>query len=140
MPHNCHALLLHCMDFRLQKDIKHFMEEHGLLGDCDVVSLAGAAKNILDPGTRDLVLHQIDVSKTLHGISVVHLMNHTDCGAYGGHAGFANLEAEREKHIEDLKAAAGVIKDLYPDLAVVKWIAHIEKEGNVEDIWFEELA
>ena len=115
------------------------MEEQRLLGDSDLVSIAGAAKNFLDPQTQPVALRQVEISKTLHGIKDVHLINHTDCGAYGGRSAFAGEEAERRKHRDDLAAAADVIRGAFPDLSVVKWIAHLEELNHVIEVRFEKI-
>lgn len=139
MPHHCSTLVLHCIDFRFGSAIKQYLEENGLLGDCDIVSLAGAVKNIVSPANgadRELVLRQIDISRRLHGISRVVLINHTDCGAYGGRAAFVDRPAENKKHAEDLAAAKNVILQKFPDLAVSLMLAQIEPDGAIR---FEEL-
>ena len=139
MPHTCKALLLQCMDFRLAPGIKKMMEEQGLMGDCDLVSLAGAAKNLLDPETQALALKQVGLSRQLHGIKEVHLVNHTDCGAYGGRAAFAGDEAEHRKHADDLTAAAEAIRQEFPDLTVVKWLARLAEQDHGWGLTFEKL-
>jgi len=128
------------MDFRLQKALKTHMEEQQLLGDADVVSMAGAAKNFLDANVQATALRQVEISKTLHGMKEVHLINHTDCGAYGGKAAFDGDEAEHRKHVEDMTSAAQVIHDAFPELTVVKWLAHLEGEGHEQTVRFEQIA
>jgi hypothetical protein len=46
--HTCTALILHCMDFRLGKPIKEYLQERGLLGDCDIVSIAARRRILQD--------------------------------------------------------------------------------------------
>ena len=140
MAHNCKALIMHCMDFRFGPEIKIFMQERELLGDCDLVAFAGAAQNLLKPEFQSFAQRQIDLSKKLHDISEVHLMNHMDCGAYGGHAAFTDLDAEKVAHTSDLVAAAAIIKAAYPELNVIGWIAHIEEDGHNNKIWFEQVT
>lgn len=96
MSHTCKALLLRCLDFRLNEAIQQWLQKNHLANNCDLVSLAGAVKNL------KIVLGQIEISQRLHGISEVILMNHTDCGAYGGRAAFADSEEERARHQQDL--------------------------------------
>lgn len=139
MSHTCRSLLFHCIDFRLQKDIKRFMEEQKMLGNADIVSLAGAAKNFLDTNTRTIALRQLEISKTLHWMTEMHLMNHTDCGAYGGKAAFQGPEAEHRKHAEDLAAAAQIIHETFPDLTVIKWIARLEEQDGHTRVRFETI-
>lgn len=139
MPHHCKALVLHCIDFRFGKAIKEFLEENQLLDNCDIVSLAGAAKNFAEPPApyfMDTVLTQLEISYRLHQISQVILMNHTDCGAYGGKEAFESAEAEYERHISDMKKAEEMIKKNFPDLQVKKVLAKIAPLGQIsfEDI------
>ncbi|TAL20686.1 hypothetical protein EPN90_00265 [Patescibacteria group bacterium] len=131
MSHHCRALVLHCIDFRLGKSIKNFLQEQELLGDADLVSLAGAAKNFVDPLAEPLVMRQIEISKKLHGIREVYLINHTDCGAYGGRDKFASTTAEHNVLAGDLRTAAEMITAKFSDLSVKCWIAHIEGGGHV---------
>ena len=66
-------------------------------------------KNLLesaDPSSAATARLQIKLSHDLHGISRVILMNHLDCGAYGGRAAFASDEEEYSRHAEDLRSAA----------------------------------
>lgn len=126
MTHCCRALILHCMDFRLGPAIKKFMEEHGLLGDADIVSVAGAAKNL------DLSLGQIELSVKLHSIKTVILMNHTDCGAYGGRSAFASEEDERQAHIKDMETAKQEVLAHFPNLEVQLWLAVIDERDQVK--------
>jgi len=122
------------MDFRFGSAIKKHLEENGLMDNCDIVSLAGAAKNIL-PSTpeaeRELVLRQIEISKRLHHISEVILLNHTDCGAYGGRAAFADRAVEDTKHKEDLAEAKKLILERFPDLTVTTALAQLEPDGRI---------
>src|SRR3990167_8832344 len=112
MKHTCRALIIHCIDFRFGKAIKKYLEDKNLLGDIDIVSVAGAVKN------AEFLIKQIDISKTLHDIKQVILMNHTDCGAYGGEQSFGSAEEEREKHLSDLKDAKIKILKKNPELEV----------------------
>lgn len=130
MPHNCKSLIAHCIDFRLGKAIKDYLERVGLLGDCDEVSVAGGVKN------TDFLLGQIDISVNLHKIQEVILCNHTDCGAYGGSKAFGSPEEENNFHVAELKKAREMISAKYPSLTVKMMLAKIQPSGEVE---FEEI-
>jgi len=132
---------MHCMDFRFGKKMKEFMETNGLMGDVDLVSIAGAAKNIVSPETQAFALRQIEISKTLHEMKCVHLVNHTDCGAYGGKKAFADDKAEYEKLTGDLKEARDIVKAKWPELEVGLWLAHIDEANEHEAaISFESVS
>ncbi len=140
MSHNCKALILHCIDFHFGKAIKKYLEDNQLLGDCDIVSVAGATQNIAAPKSetdREFILRQIDISKQLHNIGKIILMNHTDCGAYGGRKAFSSDEEEKRRHASDMKTAKKIILEKYPDLRV-KII--LTKINDVHEITFEEIV
>ena len=140
MSHTCSSILMHCMDFRFGKAMKEFMAEKNLLGDADLVSFAGSAKNVVDPATREFALRQIEISKTLHGMKNVWLVNHTDCGAYGGRKAFADDMAEHDKHLADLREARKIVQEKWPDLTIWLTLAHIDETEHEPKIWFEEVG
>jgi len=140
MSHTCKSLLMQCMDFRFGSKMKEFMSEHVLMDDADLVSIAGSAKNIVEPDTQAFALRQIEISKTLHEMKEVNLVNHLDCGAYGGRKAFESDKAEYAKLTGDLRQARDILKNKWPDLGVKLWLAHIEEKDHEAKIWFEEIA
>lgn len=133
--HKAKAVLIHCIDFRFIKAIKDWLEREALLGACDEVSIAGGVQIIVSPkneAEKELVLRQIDIAKHLHDIDEVILMNHTDCGAYGGRDAFANELAEEQKHELDMREARAIILSKFPELKVRLALAKIHGEGEVE--------
>lgn len=137
MSHVCSSLLMHCMDFRFGQAIKDFMDQHGLMNDADMVALAGSAKNIVNPETQAFALRQIEISKTLHSMKTVFLMNHTDCGGYGGRSAFENEQAEYDKLTGDLKESKEIIKNKWPDLEVELWLCKISQADGQAVFDFE---
>ena len=117
MPHTCKAAIVHCIDFRLGKAVKKYLEEQNLLGDVDIVSIAGAVKDL------DYAMKQIDISQRLHNISEVILMNHTDCGAYA---------SDDSRHSADLEVAKQAISEQFPNLKVKKMLAKIQPDQSIE--------
>ncbi len=103
--HNCHSLLVSCLDFRIQKTVEDWARQNLGVRNYDRVTLAGGAKDF------QTIMKQIDLSVKLHGIKKVVLMNHQDCGAYGE-------SGTEEKHRRDLLAAASAVKSKYPSLQV----------------------
>lgn len=126
MPHNCKYLISHCIDFRLGKPLKKYLEDKGILGQCDLVSAAGGVKN------TDFLLGQIEISVNLHQIKEVILINHTDCGAYGGSKNFEFFEKERDFHIQEMEKARDLVLAKYPDLKVSLLLAVIDPSGSVD--------
>lgn len=135
MSHTCSSALIRCMDFRLTDAINKWLEEKGIMNDCDMISVAGIAKVIADnPESPEAkyVLKQFELSKKLHATKTLYLMHHTDCGAYGGHKAFANLDEEKAKYKADMEKAREVIKSVVPDLEVKFVLADIKDDGRVE--------
>ena len=125
------------MDFRLEPAIADYLQTNGLAGDTDIISVAGAAKDVNDGSFGGIVASQIALSSKLHNISTILLMNHTDCGGYGGRSAFDNKEQEHAAHVRELASAAATLKAQYPDVTVKQVLANIDDEGSVT---IEELA
>ena len=139
MSHHCRALILHCIDFRFSEAIINWLKEKGLLNNCDIVSLAGASRGLVNPKNSaepEIILRQIEISSNLHKISQIILMNHTDCGAYGGRDAFASSEAEHLQHLGDMREAKKIILNKLPELEVKIVLAKI---NPLEQISFEEI-
>lgn len=134
MSHTCSSALIRCMDFRLTDAINKWLEEKGIINDCDIISVAGIAKTIaVDPRSADarFILKQIELSIKLHNTKTLYIMHHTDCGAYGGHKAFANLEDEKAKYLADMIKAREVIKSVIPDLEIRFVLADILDDESV---------
>ena len=117
--HQAEAIIVTCIDFRLQEAINKWLAEHFAPKTFDRVALAGGVKNL------EAILGQIDIAYQLHHINKVVLINHEDCGAYG-------VVGTPAKHAEDLSAAKAKIKVVYPDLEVATYYLHLD--GTVEPI------
>lgn len=103
--HHCEAIIVTCIDFRFQQYINDWIAQNFSPKSFDRVSIAGGVFDL------NYVLKQIEISKRLHHIKKVVLINHEDCGAYG-ESGTA------EKHSEDLKNAAAKIQEQYPNVEI----------------------
>ncbi len=131
MSHTCKAALVRCMDFRLQSAIADYIASEGLSNNVDIISIAGAAKDVNDQSMGDAVSGQLALSKKLHDVETIILMNHTDCGGYGGRAAFESVEAERTHHEAELASAAEKLAVVYPDVTIKKMLADIKDDGSV---------
>lgn len=105
MNHNAEAIIITCIDFRLQEAINQWIAQNFAPKTFDRVALAGGVQNL------DTILSQIDIAVRLHHIKKVVLINHEDCGAYG-------QESTPEKHAEDLQNAKSKILSEFPELSV----------------------
>jgi carbonic anhydrase len=130
--HSCEAVVLCCIDFRFWKETAEFAENELGLTDFDFPSLPGGAKAINE--SNDLAFACISVPCDLHHAKKIVIVNHEDCGAYGGSAKFNNdAEVEQKFHEEELKKAKNIILEKYPDKEVILVYAKLVDEGeNVE--------
>jgi carbonic anhydrase len=112
MSHTCDALVVDCMDFRLQKYIREFTDINLKNKTFDLVSYAGSTKNL------EIITEQIDTSVKLHQIKEVHLIHHEDCGAYGKEGTFT-------RHLKDLKTAKNEILKRHPQLKVYLYYLYL---------------
>jgi len=128
------------MDFRLINETRRWMEEEGLLGDCDVVSVAGASKEIASgsEGGKELLLKQINLSNMLHGAVNIFLLHHSDCGAYKSAYQFASPEEEKAKQLEEMFMAESIIKAKLPNVNIIKVWAEM-KDGDGKKVEFSRI-
>lgn len=117
--HNCQALVITCVDFRVQEYINEWIAKNFAAKTYDRGAFAGAAKSL------KTILSQIEVSHKLHHIKKVILINHEDCGAYGvlGHV---------DHHIRDLHQATKALKERFPDLEIQTYYLHLD--GTFEKV------
>lgn len=131
MSHTCQALVISCMDFRLHDALRQWADaKYGPTG-YDLVHLAGGAGACLKDDSQAVVLKQIELSQKLHSMTEVVLVNHWDCGAYGGSAAFNNdVDAERGQYDHDLQTVGTLIRERWPNLMTIEAIEQLD--GNVE--------
>ena len=118
----CNNLILQCMDFRIQDTLDTWIREQGFAGDIDRVSVAGSCQS------KELALRNIKVGCELHGVKLVVLTQHDDCGAYGGHDAFPSLEIEREKLVADMMAVSKGVLEIFPDVTVMT--LYVQQSGD----------
>lgn len=127
MSHTCHNLVLTCMDFRFRNIHDDFIKS---LGDSDRVSLAGASKAIVDKDTQAAILKQLVLSNQLHGATNIYIVDHEDCGAYGGKKAFQSDQEELNVHQDNLTKAKELILKELPQVKVIGKFAQLSGEVN----------
>ena len=136
--HSCEAVVLTCIDFRFWKETVEFAEKELGIKSFDFPSLPGAAKAINESDGEDLAMSCISVPVDLHHAAKIVIINHQDCGAYGGSAKFSGDEEEQKFHEEELKKAKDKILEKYSDKEVVLVYARLVDDGeNVEFVKVE---
>ncbi len=139
MAHHCKNALITCMDFRLFNGFIKWMKEQGYAGDCDIISLAGAGKGIVDGGeAQSVLLKQLDISCNLHQSEKIILLHHSDCGAYAQSYKFANAEEEKKKQLADMNKAKKIIVARYSETEVELIWAQL-KDKNGKEIVFTQI-
>ncbi len=113
MVHTCEAVVVHCMDFRLQHFLNEWLEKRFGKQNFDRISWAGGVREF------SIVKAQIQMSQQLHNVKKIILVNHEDCGAYGP-------TGTKERHVSDLAYAEEAVKSLY--LEVEKYYLHLNGE------------
>jgi carbonic anhydrase len=133
--HSCEAVVLACIDFRFWKETMKFAEEELGLKSYDFPKLPGAAKSINDCLSEvDVAMKCIGVPCDLHHAQKIVIVNHADCGAYGGSVQFkGDLEAEQKFHEGELRKAKEKILAQYPGKEVILVYAKLVDEGESID-------
>lgn len=132
--HYCEAVVLTCIDFRFWREVFEFAKSDLGLKNFDFATIPGAAKGINDYQSKeDLAMKCIFVPFDLHEAKKVVIINHWDCGAYGGTKKFQNRKEEKKFHEEELQKAKEKILGFYPEKEVILCYADMdESEENLE--------
>jgi hypothetical protein len=125
-PYVADAAVLCCFDQRIRLAVYKFLQRQGILRP-DMIVVAGGAKTLASPRNdfeRDFILEQVRMSILLHRTERVSLMSHSDCATYGGLAAFGgNPEKEALHHKQELRRAADLIKDRFPEFQTLESLA-----------------
>ena len=130
--HNCEAVVLTCIDFRFWRETLEFIEQELGLTSFDFPSLPGSAKAINECASgEDLAMTCIGVPVDLHHAKKIVIVNHEDCGAYGGSGKFeGNKDEEQAFHEAELEKARNAILEKYPEKEVVSVYARLTEEKD----------
>jgi len=136
--HSCEVVALTCIDFRFWRETLEFVEKELNVKGFDFPSLPGAAKAINESVDNDISMQCVSAPHDLHHVKKIVIVNHQDCGAYGGGKVFNGDDATEQKfHEEELKKAKTKILAKYPDLQVIMIYAKLADAG--ESIEFVKL-
>ncbi|MDP2735820.1 MAG: hypothetical protein Q8P12_06460 [bacterium] len=126
--HSCEAVVLHCIDFRFTDDLdKHLIGRFPQ--GYDLISLAGSCKGLLsDEDHRKILLEQFQISNRLHHPGTIVLIQHEDCGAYGGSKNFGDSISEQEFQKGELEKAAQLLAQNFPGIRIERYFAKLSKE------------
>jgi carbonic anhydrase len=119
--HRCDALVIHCIDFRFHEATRDFVWQTLGLKSYDLLTIPGAAKHLTVAGSADRrrgLLEDIGISLELHKPTAIIVINHADCGAYGGVAAFTSTDAETVVHHAALREAAALLHEQFPNVSI----------------------
>ena len=116
---HCDTLVVHCMDYRLQKYLQPWITVRFGYDNFDIISLAGGVHDY------EMVLKYVQLAVEIHGIRTVCLINHEDCRAYG-------RDGTYKRHRHDLLDTRGKIHALFPQLSLETFYLHLD--GTFEPI------
>lgn len=136
--HDCKAVVLCCMDFRYHKAIvDHVTNELGI-PDFDLITEAGGVRYIAEQKKHvmDDMLAELDISFHLHHVDTIVLINHEDCGGYGGKSAFDGDDHERESHHSALKTAKDMLLKDHPEANIIPLYTYFEGD----EIKFEQVG
>jgi carbonic anhydrase len=134
--HSCEAAVITCIDFRFWKETAEFVEKELGIKTFDFPSLPGGAKAINED--VGLAMKCVSIPCDLHQAKKIVIVNHEDCGAYGGSSKFESSEDEQKFHEEELKKAREKITKKYLDKEMVLVYAKlVDEKENIEFIIIE---
>ncbi len=118
-PTTCEALVIHCIDFRLQKFLHEWSVARFGDDNFDILAVAGAARD------SETLFKHVQLAAQVHNIQTVCVVNHEDCRGYGA-------EGTRERHVCDLSAARKKINAAFPHLRVETF--YLRLDGTFEAV------
>lgn len=122
--HDCKNLVIRCMDFRFSPYTRELLTnafaDEGDIFEYDSPGVGGGgSKSIIDDSSRSVVVGALDIALSKHHVCRVVIVDHVDCGAYGGSQRFDSLEEEERFHRDQLLKARDILKEKYPEVEIV---------------------
>jgi carbonic anhydrase len=121
---NYEAMVLGCIDPRLQAPVSRYTAQRKLTGKYSQFVFAGAAIGVVAPAFKDwhkTFWDNLDATIQLHNIKKVIAIDHRDCGAAKiayGEAAVATKAAETETHRTALAEFRKQVNEKHPKLGV----------------------
>ncbi len=129
--HKCDAVVLCCIDFRFWRETMQFADEKLKIKSYDFPKLPGAAKAINESAEGDMSQSCVSVPCDLHEVKKIVIVNHEDCGAYGGSGKFeGDKDAEQEFHSQELRKAREIIQQKYPNKEIMLYYARLNEDNR----------
>jgi len=109
--HKCFDAIIRCIDHRISGEevaeaLNEALDDQRKIVRADDITGAGVSLAVLKDEYWPLIRDEVRVAVEKHGVKRFLLLDHHDCGAYGGVDKFAgDLVAEREFHIAEMHKA-----------------------------------
>jgi carbonic anhydrase len=137
--HACDTVLLSCADFRFIEQTDAFVRDHLGIRNYDAVSVPGACHFLNDDREVDTLIRWLSIPVRLHCIRRLVIINHEDCGAYGGsEKSGGERESEQRLHEDELrKARTRVLESLQVEEVTLAYARLTEDRSEVEFVIVE---
>ncbi|MBI2098745.1 MAG: hypothetical protein HYT49_03835 [Candidatus Wildermuthbacteria bacterium] len=123
--HVCKALAVHCIDFRIQRFLNEYLDKK-FPAAYDRVAVPGGVKYLVDGGEAgNYELEECMVSYKLHHPEVFVLIQHEDCGAYGGSKALGDFATEKVFQEDQLRKAEQLVQKHFPGITVKKLLVRL---------------
>lgn len=132
--HKAKALVLSCIDFRFVESERYFLSLQHLGSQYDWTALAGASLALAGfphAAEAEAFWDQLELSRRLHQIEKVIILDHQDCGAYANKIDpdlSQDEQREQQVHADYLSRAYWEIHKRYPELAVELYFVTLNAE------------
>jgi carbonic anhydrase len=132
------AMILGCIDPRLQQPVHEFAVRRGLIGQYSQFTIAGAVAAVVAPAFAEwhkAFWDNLEKSIHLHGIEKVIAIDHRDCGAIKiayGDAAVATAETETEIHRALMTEFYQQVRERHPALKVERLLMALD--GTITDL------
>lgn len=130
------ALILSCIDFRIQPDITEFLECLTYSGKYDNFMLAGSSLGFnqnIHPEWKKTFADHLKLANDLHFIEHIIVIDHMDCAAYKLFYNMnLNSEEEHNLHVVNLNKFKKFINSDYPNLSIECYL--LDLDGNIKNI------
>lgn len=120
------TVVVRCMDFRFRYAARRFVEYALDESNYALVSIPGAVKGLLTDGQKSSSYESIKTAIEDYKAKRVVLINHLDCGAYGGSAACDHdTQKENDLHCGDLDRAALFLTEHFPQITIETYLERL---------------
>ena len=115
-------LVVSCIDFRLQRLLLEALQTSFGVVDPDMIATSGGARALASDQTspqQQVILFDLNLAVTHHGVKQIVLLNHQNCGRYGLEGDtFSDESAEVAFHRDELTRATAWVRKHFPNIQV----------------------